>query len=61
MERKRSICGALLFIFLLASFTCGLIYCLIVQEELTCEIIIVVFFIWMIINICKFVAWVTKY
>ena len=37
-----------------------LLYGLNFQEEITCEVIIIIFSIWMLNNIFKFVCWITK-
>ncbi len=60
MSRKKVAAQGILIVLLMLLFLVILLYCLNFQEEITCEVIIVIFSIWTMKNIFKFVCWITK-
>lgn len=60
MSRRKVVTQGILIILLMVLFFVILLCCLCFQTEITCEIIIIIFSIWMISNIFQFVCWITK-
>lgn len=60
VSRRKVVAQGILIILLMVLFFAILLCCLCFQTEITFEVIVIIFSIWMISNIFKFVCWITK-